>query len=75
MVRCRRCQTIRTKGDLCPNADCPRNAEPMTRPVRGASRPVTVNVRHGFHAPTTETRLVSDYDLPIKARHWRQAGR
>jgi hypothetical protein len=73
MSRCRACNTVRTKGDPCPNADCPRNTAQAT-PLRAKTRPVTLAVKHGFHAAnTSRTQLVSDYDLPIRARRWRAA--
>lgn len=72
MVRCRACRAMRWRGDPCPNAECPRLSR-QTTPLRAKTRPITVNVAHGFHAPVTETRFASDYDLPIKARRWTSA--
>lgn len=68
-TRCRACKTVRFKGDPCPNADCPRNTQ-RTTALRAKTKPVTVAVKHGFHAANTTTCLLADYDLPIKARHW-----
>lgn len=72
MSRCRSCNTIRTKGDPCPNAACPRNTGQTTR-LRSRTKAITLNVKHGYHAPNTTTCLVADYDLPIRARSWRSA--
>lgn len=73
MRRCKLCGTLRTAGDPCPGADCPKNLRPTLR-LRAKTLPVTATHQHGFHAPTTSvTRLLDDYDLPIRARHWRHA--
>lgn len=70
MSRCRSCKILRFRGDPCPNVDCPRNMRQTTR-LRSRTKPVTLNVKHGYHAANTTTCLVADYDLPIRARYWR----
>lgn len=71
MSRCRVCKTLRTKGDPCPNADCPKNLTATVR-LRSRTLPMTAMAKHGYHAlNTTTTSLMSDYDAPIRARTWR----
>lgn len=71
MTRCRACKTLRTRGDLCPNADCPKNTT-TTVCIKGRNGPISATTKHGYHAPmTTTSRLVADYDAPIRAKTWR----
>lgn len=73
MSTCRTCRAPKMRGDACANADCPINTGQTTR-LRSRSKPITAGVKHGFHAPNTSVMsLVSDYDLPIRARRWRSA--
>jgi len=71
MVRCRRCRMPKWRGDVCANAECPTTQQPSYAPLRGASRPITANVKHGFHAEAVTGLVTNEYDAPIRARSWR----
>lgn len=70
---CRSCRAPKWRHDPCTNADCPRNNRTTTR-LKSRSLPITANVKHGFHATMSVTRLVDDYDLPIRAKGWKSRG-
>lgn len=51
-MKCRTCKTPKWRGDPCLNFECPklkRDREKLS-PMKGASKPVTAMVKHGFHA-------------------------
>lgn len=66
MRHCRRCKTPKWGADPCLNPDCVVNTTPTIR-LRARSKPVTVTVKHGFHAPNTAgfVQVTADYDTPI----------
>lgn len=64
---CRACRTPKWGSDPCTNVECP--TQNCVAPLRGVTKPVTVTVKHGFHATTTTNLAVlCDYDLPMSAR-------
>jgi hypothetical protein len=48
MVKCRNCRAPKWRGDIC--ATCAAGYPVQT--MKAASPPITLNVKHGFHAPT-----------------------
>lgn len=70
MIRCRACKMLKWRGDVCPNAYCPRNTQPSVR-LKSKTLPITATAKHGYHAGTAQTRLLSDYDMPIRSKGWR----
>lgn len=49
MSRCRSCRVPKWRNDLCANAACPKRAAAPLR-MRPMGKPITVAVKHGFHA-------------------------
>jgi hypothetical protein len=70
MSRCRTCRTPKWKGDPCRNAECSKNTTTTVR-LKSTTLPITATTKHGYHAGTAATSLLSDYDAPIRARAWR----
>jgi len=48
MSSCRKCHTPKWRGDICPTCTAG-----YTTTSRGKTPPITLNVKHGFHEPTT----------------------
>lgn len=71
MSRCRTCRTPKWRGDPCTNPEC--RTTTRTGTLKSVTKPVTINVTHGFHAPAQTMRLLTDYDMPIRAPRWRSA--
>ena len=50
-VKCRGCGELKSRGDICPVADC--TGRKSTQVQRKSSKwqfPITTMVKHGFHA-------------------------